>query len=101
MPKRLVKTKKRTLTTIVIILGIYTVLNLFNKFINAWWVSQNGFEMTSYHPWTFYVSLVGGGLWLVASRLRKLGIWWYVPGILGVVYAVYMILGGALSGWFV
>jgi hypothetical protein len=102
MPKRIVNTKKKaTLTTIIILLGIYTALNLFNKFLNAIWVAQNGFTMSSYHPWTFYISLVGGGLWLAAAKLRKLGIWWYVPGILGIVYAVYMLLGGIIyGGWF-
>jgi hypothetical protein len=103
MPRRFVKTKKRaTLTTIVILLLIYTAMSLFNKFINAIYVTQNGFQMGSYHPWTFWISLVAGIIWMAAARLRKLGLWWYIPGILGIIYAVYMLAGGIIyGGWLI
>lgn len=101
MPKRLIKTRRRAgTTTIIALLAMYTILNLFNKGLNASHVAQNGFQMGSYHPWTFWIALIGGIIWLVASWKRKLGIWWFVPGVLGVIYAVYMIAGGYLIGWF-
>ena len=102
LPKRLLKTKKRaTVTTIIILLGIYTILNIFNKIINAYYVAQNGFQMASYHPWTFWISLIGSILWLTATKLKGLRAWWYIPGILGIIYALYMLLGGIIvGGWF-
>ena len=101
MPKRLFKTKKRaTTTTIIALLLFYTALNLFNKALNAIYVFENGFQMVSYHPWTFWISLTAGVIWLVAARLRKLGIWWYIPGVLGLLYAIFMITGGYLQGFF-
>lgn len=102
MPKRFVKTKKRaTITTVVILLAIYTAANLLNKFLNAIYVTQNNFQMMSYHPWTFWISLAGGIVWITAAKIRRLGIWWSIPGILGIIYAVYMIFGGYLVGWFI
>lgn len=102
MSRNPLKTKKRaTLTAIILLLGIYTILSLVNKGINALYVTQNGFQMVSYHPWTFYISLAAGIIWMAAAKLKKLGIWWYIPGILGIIYAVYMLCGGIIyGGWF-
>lgn len=103
MPKRLFKTKKRAgITMVLIFLAVYTLLGVFNKFLNAIWMYENGFQMASYHPATFWISIIAGLLWFAAAWIRKLGIWWYVPGILGVIYAVYMLLGGIIyGGWLI
>jgi len=87
-----------TTATIAILLGIYAITNAINKLLNAHYVMQNGFQMTSYHPLTFWISLGAGIIWLIAAKLKKLKIWWYIPGILGVIYATYMLFGGIIYG---
>jgi hypothetical protein len=89
------------ISLVLILLGIYTVLNLFNKAINAVYVAQNGFQMISYHPWTFWISLIGGALWIFTVRYAGRRWRWTIVGWLGIAYAIFMLLGGALHGWFI